>query len=128
MECKTYIDSIGVALDHVTNPDSDHRIRLFAHDDFRRVLVPQAVEQLTAEGKIAPGYTLELWLVAGRLDDRTADDMRHLFDQPRDTPWKLIEPREIAGWLRELSSAGSEDDLLTFAMKLAFRDELPPAA
>jgi len=69
VECKSYLDSRGVAMAAFdgSNPKAAKRFKLFAEPQTRAVVLRRLEEQLLALGAIRPGPRITLCLAAGRI-------------------------------------------------------------
>ncbi len=69
MECKSYLDSRGVALRAFDGSDAKfaERFKLFSDDNLRNVVFVRLRKQLAACGACAPNAAVKLCLACGRI-------------------------------------------------------------
>lgn len=121
VECKSYLDSGGVSVKHLT-PGSKYasRLKFFNNQALRKLVERRVLEQLAETGSLSKMQPKIRWeLFAGRLKPgEDADVKRMLFD----AGWLLRHPSQIADGLRRFAERGYEDELATVVTKLLERN------
>src|ERR1700688_4970496 len=89
VECKSYLDSRGVALRAFDGSDSKfaERFKLFSDDKLRKVVFGRLRKQVAERGACAPDATVKLCLACGRV--ATAADREGLHKHFAEKGWDL---------------------------------------
>jgi hypothetical protein len=116
MECKSFLDSIGVrcATFEGKNSRDAKRYKLFLNPSIRRVVLRRLALDFVKDKRCRPKPKVTLGLAAGKLfgDERR---LRALFDRKG---WRLIGPGELADDLAGLPQAGYQNDVASLVAKL----------
>lgn len=121
LECKSYLDSTGVSLKDLRDPDARNasRYKLFTESDLRRVVVASLADQMTARGACLPSPKVRLGLAVGRIaNDTSAVDLQAFFDA---NGWELWTPDSIVEQLRSLADDGYDNSTASIVAKLLLR-------
>jgi hypothetical protein len=120
VECKSYLDSRGVAKSAFdgTNARFAGRFKLFTDSLLRKVVLGALVRQLELAGACASNPALELGLAAGRIaSDADREWLRGYFDQ---NGWFLWDEDWISHQLQQLGGS-YENDIAAIVAKLILR-------
>jgi hypothetical protein len=116
MECKSFLDSVGVrcATFEGKNPKDAKRYKLFLEPTLRRVVLTRLALDFARDNRCRPKPKVTLGLAAGKLfgDERR---LRALFDRKG---WRLIGPDDLADDLAALAKAGYQNDVASLVAKL----------
>lgn len=118
VECKSYLDSPGVAFDGKRLLPSE-RYKLFEESLTRRVVIQVLARQLERAGLCRARPKVTLCLAAGRI--RPKDDLKALRAHFDRHGWRLISPDEIVQCLQEVVESGYENDTAFIVAKLLGR-------
>ena len=121
VECKSYLDSVGVTLSSLdgSRPQDASRYKLFHEHVLFQTVANRLVSQLEAAGSCAPCPTVVLCLAAGKIkneSDRLA--LRDLFSKKG---WLLFDEVWIVERVRLIAQAGYEDHVAAVVAKLIER-------
>lgn len=116
MECKSFLDSVGVrcATFEGKNSRDAKRYKLFLDPALRRVVLTRLTLDFVREKRCRPRPKVTLGLAAGRVFGDEGQ-LRALFDR---RGWRLIGPGELADDLAGLPQAGYQDDVASLVAKL----------
>jgi hypothetical protein len=119
IECKSYLDSLGVTIDGFNISDgAPSRFKVFTSKQYRDVVSFNLIEQLSKSGLILPYPQLKYCLVAGKVHERSRAALVAHFQQ---NGWLLYDEVWIRERLAELSGLGYEDDVAIIVAKLFHR-------
>lgn len=119
VECKSYLDSVGVRYSAFT-PGSvgAKRYKLFTEPETREVVLNRLVDQLLAKKAIRKSPKIQLCLVAGKIPPSEVAPLKALFDA---NGWKLFG----RDWLREqlvaVAADGYDNAIAAVTAKLLLR-------
>jgi hypothetical protein len=121
VECKSYLDSRGVAMTAFdgSNPKAAKRFKLFAEPETRAVVLHRLEEQLLALRAIRPRPRVTLCLAAGRIV--SSADRLALHSRFRAEGWLLWDEEWIGQQLAALAEGGYENDVTAVVAKLLLR-------
>ena len=122
VECKSYLDSLGVCVENFIGEKAVHknRLKLFTREKLRRLITEKILMQLREESLLLPkNPTVRYGLVAGKIKTGHEAKLRDLF---KDNGWLLITPGELAQGLRKFADRGYEDDIVTMVVKILERN------
>ena len=126
IECKSYLDSLGVQARAFLEPDAFkvNRFKLFHDEALLAAVKRQVLNQLAADGMLGTGTPeICLCLVAGKVYGNDEEKIRNFFNSKG---WMFIGPAELVADLRKFAKRGYENDVATIAVKLLERN-LPQA-
>jgi hypothetical protein len=121
LECKSYLDSTGVSLSDLSNPNARYatRYKLFTEPDLYRVVAARLVSQFLERGACLPNPTVRLGLAVGRLAaNTTSADLKSFFDS---RGWMLWDPNLIVSGIRKLADDGYDNSTASMVAKLLLR-------
>lgn len=121
VECKSYLDSKGVAFPAFSDPASRFasRFKLFNDEKLRTVILGRLCRQLYETGWIAADPRVKLALACGKIaSERDRDQIRRHFD---DKGWLLWDDFWLKKRLAELAFSGYENSPVTLVTKLLLR-------
>jgi len=118
MECKSFLDSVGVYYEHVANQREKSRYKLFTEPDLRRVVLGRLTRQLVTAGFCAPDPTVRLGMAAGRIRPSDVDAVRDHFKK---NGWLLWDREFLATELTTLSTTGYENSVAAVVSKILLR-------
>src|SRR5271157_4960896 len=106
VECKSYLDSRGVALRAFDGSDSKfaERFKLFSDDNLRTVVFGRLRKQLAECGACAPDATVKLRLACGRI--ATTADREGLHKHFAEKGWELWDEKWLKDKLQLMSERG----------------------
>lgn len=120
VECKSYLDSRGVAVEAFEEAMAEQpsRYKLFVDETLRRVVIERLTTQLVEKGFCAPDPSYRLCLAAGRIYGDAAE-LHALFDS---RGWLLWGPDWLRSELRGLADSGYENSVASVVAKLLLRE------
>lgn len=120
VECKSYLDSIGVqcAAFDGSNASLAKRYKLFCDATLRRVVRQRLVRQLEESGFCAKNPTVQLCLAAGKIKGNEAWLRKH-FERNK---WLLLGPDQIREELAALRDIGYENSVSAVVTKILLRN------
>ena len=123
VECKSYLDSRGVARGAFDGSSKkvEKRYKLFVEDTLRKVVLRRLEHQLVAGGFCAKNPTIRLCLAAGKVDGDASVLQAH-FEKKG---WLLLGPEYIRQELNHLRDSGYENSVAAVVTKLLLRDGKP---
>ena len=124
VECKSYLDSVGVTFQAFDKPHGKHaaRYKLFNEPTLRKIVFARTVDQLLTSGACRPHPRVELCLACGKIKNETdRSQLQKLFTKNR---WLLFDDDWIRRRLRSLASDLYEDDVATVVAKLLLKEDL----
>ena len=121
LECKSYLDSVGVCINDLSDPHARYsaRYKLFSEPELLRVVSTRLVKQLTDRGSCRPNPVVKLGLAAGRLARSTDQAKLQLFFEAKG--WVLWTPESIVAQLRHLADDGYENSTAAMVAKLLLK-------
>jgi len=122
VECKSYLDSRGVALRAFDGSDERfaERFKLFLDEPLRKVVFGRLAEQFTASGACLPNPAVKLSLACGRIASNT--DRKALHAYFAENGWELWDEAWLREHLRLMSERGYENQVSAVVAKLLLRD------
>ncbi len=124
VECKSYLDSGGVALRAFDGKDERFakRFKLFADGNLRKVVFGRLRQQLCDVGACAPNARIRLGLVCGRIaSDADRQGLRKHFT---DNDWDLWDELWLRQSLQRMSERGYENQVSAVVSKLLLRGKV----
>jgi hypothetical protein len=124
VECKSYLDSRGVALRAFDGSDSKfaERFKLFSDDNLRNVVFGRLRKQLADCGACAPDATVKLCLACGRI--ATSADREGLHKHFAEKGWDLWDEPWLREKLETMSKRGYENQVSAVVSKLLLRGKV----
>lgn len=121
VECKSYLDSRGVALRAFDGTDtkSAERYKLFSDDNLSAVVFDRLRKQLAECGACAPDATVKLCLACGRI--ATTSDREGLHKHFAEKNWELWDEKWLKNKLQLMSQSGYENQVSAVVAKLLLR-------
>jgi hypothetical protein len=121
IECKSYLDSRGVALRAFDGSDdkSAERFKLFADDKLRAVVFNRLRLQFVESGACQPNATIKLCLGCGRI--ATDGDRSGLHQHFAEKDWELWDEPWLRDRLKIMSERGYENQVSAVVAKLLLR-------
>jgi hypothetical protein len=122
IECKSYLDSTGVRLEHLHGQEhiENDKFKLFNRAGLRALIVAALVRQLRGEGLIiGPDPAVQFVLIAGKI---YSDHETKVRGRCEECGWRLITPTELAQGVRRFAKRGYENDVITIVTKLLERN------
>jgi hypothetical protein len=125
VECKSYIDSIGVRATGFdgSNVNDQSRYKLFNDETLRNVVFRRLSLQLSERGACQLNPTVLLCLAAGKLRDRDRGWLREHF---KNKGWELWDETWLREQLEHMSTQGYENQVSAVVAKLLLRRNLDP--
>jgi hypothetical protein len=121
VECKSYLDSRGVALRAFDGSDdkSAERFKLFADDNLRDVVFQRLRLQFADTGACRPNADIKLCLACGRIatDADRVGLHRHFVEKN----WELWDEPWLRERLKLMSDSGYENQVSAVVAKLLLR-------
>jgi len=120
IEVKSLLDSYGVYFEAVSDEKDElaSRYRLFTDGKYRTIVTKRLREAYLKQGLINKDTTINYGLAAGHIHSGNEAQIGEYFLRKG---WKLFTPEEIKGKVKELSTKGWEDDLITMTAKLILK-------
>jgi hypothetical protein len=124
VECKSYLDSRGVALRAFDGSDARfaERFKLFGDERLRSVVFGRLCQQLSDSGACAPNATVKLCLACGRI--ATNADREGLHKHFADKDWDLWDEPWLRQRLQAMSERGYENQVSAVVAKLLLRGKV----
>ncbi len=121
VECKSYLDSRGVALRAFEGTDerSSERFKLFGDEPLRAVVFSRLCQQFTASGACNPSPSVKLCLACGRIASNA--DRKGLHELFVKKGWELWDEKWLYDRLRAMSERGYENQVSAVVSKLLLR-------
>jgi hypothetical protein len=122
VECKSYLDSGGVALRAFNGKDRRfaERFKLFLDAKLRRVVFARLCKQFTGVGACRSRPAVRLCLACGRIaSDADRKGLRKLFGEKG---WELLDEEWIRQRLRAMSHGSYENQMGAVVTKLLLRE------
>lgn len=123
VECKSYMDSIGVQACgfNGTNPADASRYKLFNDTVLRDVVLHRLKIQLSECGACQPDASVRLCLAAGKVRERDRAWLREHF---RTQGWELWDEAWLRERLQQMSAQGYENQVSAVVSKLLLRGKV----
>jgi hypothetical protein len=124
VECKSYMDSRGVALRAFDGGDAKfaERFKIFHDDNLREVVFRRLRTQMANCGACAPDANVKLCLACGRI--ASAPDREGLHRHFAEKGWDLWDERWLREKLEKMSKGGYENQVSAVVSKLLLRGKL----
>lgn len=124
VECKSYLDSRGVALRAFDGSDAKfaERFKLFSDEQLRSVVFGRLREQFADSGACAPDATVKLCLACGRI--ATNADREGLHKHFAEKGWELWDETWLRQRLQAMSERGYENQVSAVVSKLLLRGKV----
>jgi len=123
VECKSYLDSTGVKIQHLNGEDegTGKRYKAFTKPAYRELVTGELLEQLEKETRIQPNPSVSYCLVTGHIaTDKDRVALHQFFD---DNGWLLYDEYWVKERLEKLATKGYENDVAVIMAKLFSRIE-----
>src|SRR5271156_284866 len=124
VECKSYLDSRGVALRAFNGSGAKfaERFKLFSDDNLRNVVFGRLRQQFADSGACAPNATVKLCLACGRI--ATDTDREGLHKHFAEKGWDLWDEPWLRQRLQAMSERGYENQVSAVVSKLLLRGKV----
>ena len=124
VECKSYLDSRGVALRAFDGTDAKfaERFKLFSDDNLRSVVFGRLRQQFADSGACAPNATVKLCLACGRIASDA--DREGLHKHFAVKGWELWDEPWLRKKLQVMSESGYENQVSAVVSKLLLRGKV----
>ena len=121
IEAKSFLDSPGVSLDHLTESHEkpEGRYKLFTCENYREVIFERLRIELINLEMISNNTTLRLGLAAGKIHRRESEQVQELM---RSRGWYFLSPQDIREQLKCFSDMGYENNPVIIAAKILLRN------
>jgi hypothetical protein len=120
VEAKSLLGSYGVYYEAIADEKDElaERYRLFTNGKFREVVTKALREEYLERGLINEKTKINYALAAGHIHSGNEPSIAKYFS---DNGWKLFTPEQVKEKVRQLSTKGWEDDLITMTAKLILK-------
>lgn len=118
MECKSFLDSVGVYYAHVCGPNPHARYKLFTEPHLRKVVLGRLEAQFVTAGFCAPSPRVRLGMAAGRIRPSDLEKVRAHFQEQ---DWLLWDHDGLKAELASLAKSGYENMVAAVVSKLLLR-------
>ena len=121
IECKSYLDSVGVQYAGVSgeNKEDAKRYKLFNDALLRKVVLQRLGKQLVEIGACPRMPTITLCLAVGKVkSEKDRENLKRLFERKG---WDLLDDEWIRGKLTSVADGGYEDNVASVAAKILLR-------
>ena len=116
VECKSFLDSRGVAYADVTGRSNFKRYKLFNEKVLRDTVLNRLKRQLVEEGACAKNPHVRLCLAAGKVvSPRDEEQIERLFKQHG---WRFFRRERMAECIKSLADCAYENDIAVVVAKL----------
>jgi len=121
VECKSYLDSRGVAAGAFDGSDAKFakRFKIFGDARLRKVIFRRLRRQLAETGACAPNAKVKLSLACGRVATRSDRERLHAYFRCRG--WELWDEPWLRQRLQAIAKLGYEDQVSAVVAKLLLR-------
>lgn len=125
VECKSYLDSTGVAARDLIHPDSTYstRFKLFHEERTRRIVLRRLARQFQEAGLCQKRPKMTLCLAAGKVRNQT--DLKALQAHFQKKKWVLMDPESLRNELLLLGDSGYENSVAAVTAKVLLRRSGP---
>jgi hypothetical protein len=121
LECKSYLDSPGVAASDIINPSGEvSRYKLFVDSNLRQVVLNRLALQLHQTGLVPPGTVPKLALATGKI--RSLKDTALLHSHFKENNWHLFDTDWLVAKLRATAGESYFDSVAHVVSKLLLRN------
>jgi hypothetical protein len=124
VECKSYLDSRGVALRAFNGNDERfaERFKLFGDEQLRNVVFGRLCKQFATSGACRPDPAVKLCLACGRI--ASGADREGLHKHFTERGWELWDEPWLRQRLQAMSERGYENQVSAVVAKLLLRDKV----
>ena len=124
VECKSYLDSRGVALRAFDGTDERgaQRYKLFSDEQLRSIVFDRLRLQFAESGACCPNAVVKLCLACGRI--ATDADREGLHRHFAENGWELWDEPWLRERLKSMSSRGYENQVSAVVAELLLRGKL----
>ena len=119
MECKSFLDSVGVRHKHLLSPQKPNRYKLFTEPILRETVLGRLTLQLASAGFCATNPTVRLGMAAGKVHKADHQALDDLFTSQG---WELWTPMKLRSELTALADSGYENTVAAIVTKLLLRN------
>jgi hypothetical protein len=121
IECKSYLDSRGVAINAFdsSNEGFANRFKLFNDEKLRSVVISRLVTQLLEQNAILPNPKIILCLAAGKI--ASVADKEKLKAHFQSNDWELLDDEWLCKQLATIADGGYQNDVADVVAKLLLR-------
>lgn len=119
VECKSYLDSRGVAYGAFLAEEASGRYKLFTDQRLRETVLARLVIQLAQTQLCASSPTVTLCLAAGKFV--SAQDRTQLHAHFEQRGWHLFDDEWIRKGLTDVANCGYENDIAIVVSKILLR-------
>lgn len=119
VECKSYLDSVGVTYEALAGGRYSERYKLFTEPGLWAVVKARLVTQLESAGLCSPTPAVELCLATGKLAKE--DDRPRLRTLASEQNWTLLDDNWLVKAVESLAERGYEEEVATIVAKLLLR-------
>jgi DNA-binding transcriptional ArsR family regulator len=122
LECKSYLDSVGVRMVAFDGSSPKHakRFKLFNEPQTRKVVLRRLAKQVLEERRCAERPKVRLGLVAGRF--ATEADQEAVSAHFTRNNWMLLGPEWIRERLEAIAGSGYENQVIAVVAKILLRN------
>lgn len=124
IECKSYLDSRGVAISGFVNPtpDAASRYKLFNEPTTRRVVLDRLCRQFVENGACAERPAVRLGLACGKISsDADRDALKKHFAEQN---WDLYDEAWLRAHLTRMAKGSYENQVSAVVAKLLIRGQV----
>jgi hypothetical protein len=124
VECKSYLDSVGVRASGFDGSSTDHarRYKLFNEAELRRVVFNRLCLQMAESGACRPSAEIRLSLACGKL--RNESDREALRAHFKKNDWELWDEPWLRERLLRMAKQGYENQVSAVVSKLLLRGKV----
>ena len=121
VECKSYLDSFGVAFNAVKGTDKRYapRFKLFNRNKLRQIVFHRLLSQLAEIGGCLPNPTVTLCLAAGKVKSKS--DQEKLLAHFEREHWIFLGEEWVRNGLAKAAESKYHNDVSTIVAKLLLR-------
>ncbi len=120
IECKSYLDSLGVKAESLQNGKSKERYKLFNEETLRNVVFERLIKQLVGSGACSEDTKVKLCLASGKVYSK--EDREQLSRYFEKMGWEFFSDEWIKNELINLADSGYENEVATVATKIISRN------
>ncbi len=119
IECKSYLDSPGVRLDHFIGGTGFGGVpKVFVNDKYREIVTHALRQQVVGDGLVQPDPLIRYCLVAGNIFGLSSEKLEGYQNFFEEHGWMLWGPIQIREHIHQLSRLGYENDIAIITAKL----------
>ena len=126
VECKSYLDSIGVTYADLAGGRYATRYKLFTEQGLWTVVKARLVSQLEQAGMCNPSPKVELCLATGKV--AREEDRPKLCQLAESGGWTLLDDEWLVRSVESLAARGYEEEVATIVAKLLVRSKTAKAS